>query len=600
MLPRVIVSPVTMSDEAVDRRELIKLAGGTVTAAAFAGCAGDDDEETEGDGATPPGESDLVEFDGFSVPSDNVAPAEELTDDQAIHELSLIVNPPKTTPSDYNAMKEVAKEVAKLGIDISVETMDWPSQVEEVWYGEDWDMTFWEMVGRPSRLDPDEFLVQMFRSDFQEGYNYYFWTDDDYDELITEQRRTNDREARQEMVYEAQETINQRGPSTWLMYPDNLIAWNSDKWEGVVEIRGMGSANMLSFANMEPTTDDDTLVVSIDNEIEYINPFQQSGEGDLIQNRMLWDRLVWPDGNANPSPRFARELNYVDDTTLEVPLRRGERFHDGTEILAEDVKFSFDVHRNYQTYYTGALEPVESIEITDDYRVEFRLAQVSAPFPLTGLGRIGIAPKRHWEEIIENEMEGENPMEYQEAKPIGSGPLQFDSWDQGNQTRLVRYDDHFDPVAYSERVTRLIPEVQTTLTQLETGTIDMLGLYSGDNGVLEQRVQENDDLSMTATTSVGFKQISYNNKKAPMHIDAFRRAMHHRVPKDLIVNEIYEGYGDKAPNTPVSTALEFWHNDDLEERAFDLQSAANVLADAGFLWDDGEGKLHMPADSTTA
>lgn len=593
-----------MGQKDIDRRRFLKTSGATITLAAFAGCGGtSDDGGGDGDtdsGTTASGDgADQVDLGGFSVPKENVVSASEVSDDQTIDELTLIVNPPKTTPNDHNAMKEIAKEISKLGIDTTVETMDWPSQVEVVWYGEDWDMTFWEMVGRPSRLDPDEFLVQMFRSDFQEGYNYYFWTNEEYDDLITEQRRTTDREERQQLVYEAQSMIHEKGPSTFLMYPEILSAWNSDNWEGVVEMQGMGSANMRTFSNIEPKTDNDTLTISIDQEIEYINPFQQSGEGDLIQNRMLWDRLVWPDAEAKPSPRLARELNYTDDTTLEVPFRQGERFHDGTEILAEDVKFSFDVHKDYQTYYTGALGPVDEVEIADDYRVVFHLKQAFAPFPLTGLGRIGIAPKQHWEDIIENKMEVENPMEYQEETPIGSGPLKFESWDQGNQTRLARYDDHFDPVAYKERVSRLIPSVQTTLTQLQQGTVDMLGLYSGDNTILEQTVNENDHLSMTATTSVGFKQISYNNKTAPMHIDAFRQAMHHRVPKDLIVDEIYDGYGAKARNTPTSSALEFWHNNDLEEYSFDLQDAANVLVDDGFVWDEGEGKLHMPADNTS-
>lgn len=579
---------------------MLKAAGGTITLATFAGCSGTDTEPEEST-ATPVGDdSDTVDMEGFSVPADNVAPGGDLSDAQAIGELTLIVNPPKTTPNDYNAAKEIAKEASKLGVDVSVESMDWPSQVEAVWYGEDWDMTFWEMVGRPSRLDPDEFLMQMFHSDFQEGYNYYFWTNEEYNEVVAQQRREQDVEKRRELVKEAQRLIHESGPSSFLMYPKIPIAWNSDKWDGVIEVKGMGSRNMLSFANMEPTTDDETLVISIDAEIEYINPFQQSGEGDLIQNRMIWDRLVWPDETARPSPRFARELNWKSDTTLEVPIRKGQRFHDGSEILAEDVKFSYDVHRDYQTYYTGALGPVTGIEVTDDYRLEFNLDQHFAPFPLTALGRIGIVPKQHWEEIIAEKMEVKNPMEYQEETPVGSGPLEYDFWEQGNRAKQVRFDDHYDPVAYQERVTRLIPSVQTTLTQLEKGTIDMLGMYRGDNNVLKQRVEERDHLSMTSTTSVGFKQLSYNNKSAPMHIDAFRRAMHHRVPKDLIVDDIYDNWGAKAPNTPTSSALESWHNDDLEAYAFDLQQAANVLVQAGFTWDEGEGRLHMPADETSA
>lgn len=593
--------PFDSKEQAKKRRDVLKAAGATITLASFAGCAGGGDA-TPGDGteqptSTPMGEQS-IQMEGFAVPGDNVAPKSELSSDQEIGELTLIVNPPKTTPNDYETSKLVAKEVSKLGVDVSVETKTWPSQVEAVWYGDDWHITFWQMVGRPSRLDPDEFLVQMFHQDFQAGYNYYFWEDEKYNELVMDQRQETDRKKRQGLVKQCQQIIHERGPSTFLMYPKKTIAWNADKWDGVVELTGMGSRNMLSFSQMKPTTDDTELVVSGDAEIEYINPFQQSGEIDLMQNRMLWDRLVWPNENAKPTPRFATELNWQDDTTLEVPIRQGATFHNGEEILADDVKFSYEVHQDNSTYYSGAVKPIESIEVADDYRLIFHLSFPFAPFPMTAMGRIGITSKKKWEDIIQNKMEQKNPMLYQEDKPLGSGPLKFDFWKQGNETRLTKFEDHWDPVAYDSRVTRIIPSQQTVLAQLQQGTIDMLGNYKGDKNVLQSTVEKSDSLEMTATTTVGFKQLSYNNDKAPFHIEAFRQAFHHRVDKKLITEQIYSGWGEAAPNSPTSSALTFWHNNELEPYEVSLQAAANKLATAGFKWDESDGKLHMPADNT--
>jgi peptide/nickel transport system substrate-binding protein len=74
--------------------------------------------------------------------------------------------------------------------------------------------------------------------------------------------------------------------------------------------------------------------------------------------------------------------------------------------------------------------------------------------------------------------------------------------------------------------------------------------------------------------------------------------MNHRFDKDTIVDDIYSGWGEKAPNSLVSSALNFWHDDDLQEYEFSLQAAANELVDAGFVWSEGEGKLYMPANET--
>jgi peptide/nickel transport system substrate-binding protein len=593
-------------DRSIERRDFLKkagAAGSTVTLASFAGCAGGDNDGDSSDGSdgsteTVVGDGETVQMDGFQVPAENVAPAGELDDAQSISELTLIVNPPDAQPDDHETAMFVSEEIAKLGLDTTVETMTWPSQSSTVWDGEDWDFTFWQMVGRPSRLDPDEFSVQMGHSDFQTGYNYYFWEDETYDQKVMAQREELDRENRQQLVKECQQIFNERGPSTFLMYPQKTIPWNSERWEGVVELNGMGAVNMLTFSQIEPKGDKTELNIAYDQQLQALNPFDQSGEIDMIQHRMLWDRLTWPNSDAKPSPRLAEEFNWKDDTTLEVPIKQGHTFHDGEEVTAEDVKYSYDIHRDYSTYFSGPVKPVNEIAVVDDYTVEFSFDYHYAPFPMAAMGRIAIIPKHKWSDIIENKMEVDSPMLYQEETPLGSGPMKFVHWKKSEEVRLEKFEDHFDPIAYEARNSRIIPSVQTMLTQLENGTLDMLANYRGDKNVLEERVNENDSLSMAATTTVGFKQISYNCDQPPFHIDGFRRAMNHRFDKDTIVDDIYSGWGEKAPNSLVSSALNFWHDDDLQEYEFSLQAAANELVDAGFVWSEGEGKLYMPANET--
>lgn len=598
----------------IERRSFLKkagLAGTTVTLASFAGCSGGsdndgggddggggDDTETDSTETVSGGGSETVQMEGFQVPAENVVAESELDDAQSIHELSLIVNPPDAQPNDHETSMYVADEISKLGIDTTVETMTWPAQSSLVWDGTDWDFTFWQMVGRPSRLDPDEFSVQMGHSDFQEGYNYYFWEDETYDEKVMAQREELDREARQQLIHECQQIFHERGPSTFIMYPQKTIPWNSDRWEGVVELNGMGAVNMLTFSNLEPKGNKTELNIAYDAELQALNPFDQSGEIDMVQHRMIWDRLAWPNDNAKPSPRLAEEFNWKDDTTLEIPIKQGHKFHDGEEVTAEDVKFSYEVHQDYSTYFSGPVQPVTDIKIIDDYTVEFNFEYHYAPFPMAAMGRIAIVPKHKWTDIIENKMDVDSPMLYQEDTPLGSGPMEFVHWKKSEEVRLVKYEDHFDPIAYDARNTRIIPSVQTMLTQLENGTLDMLANYRGDKNVLQQKVEANDSLSMAATTTVGFKQISYNCDRPPFHIDGFRRAMNHRFDKDTIVDDIFDGWGSKAPNSLVSSALKFWHNGDLEPYEFSLQASANELIDAGFVWGEGDGKLYMPADKT--
>lgn len=582
----------------LERRDLLKAAGAaTMTIASFAGCAANSDDQKSDNTATAVGEN-LVELNGFSVPDENIVANGDISDDQKIPTLSLIVNPPKSTPNDHETSKAVSEEVSKLGLGVNVETMTWPAQSSTVWDGTDWDMTFWEMSGRPSRLDPDEFLVQMFHSDFQDGYNYYFWEDDEYDKLVMQQREERDEAERKKLVKQCQQIIHERGPSTFIMYPEYVRAWNSAHWDGVVDLSGMGASNMLTYSQINPKQGKNELTIAFNEELQAIQPFDQSGEVDMIQHRMLWDRLAWPDENAQPTPRLATEFNWTDDTTLEVPIRKGHTFHDGKPVTAEDVKFSYNVHKDYSTYFSGPVKPVSSIDVVDDHTVRFNFEYHFAPFPMAAMGRIAIVPKHKWTDIIENKMQVDSPMLYQEDEPLGSGPLSFAHWRKSEEVRLEKNADHFDPVNYDARNTRIVSSTQTMVTQLENGTVDMLAAYPGDKNVLKDKVENADNLSMTATTSVGFKQISYNNDRPPFHLDSFRRAINHRFPKETIVNEIYDGWGSLPPNTPTSSALEDWHEGSVEPYVFDLQAAANELVKAGFVWDEQNKKLHMPSDKT--
>ena len=56
----------------------------------------------------------------------------------------------------------------------------------------------------------------------------------------------------------------------------------------------------------------------------------------------IFDRLVIPDNNVQPTPGLATSWKTVDDTTWEFKLRKGVKFHDGTPFTADDVLFTFE------------------------------------------------------------------------------------------------------------------------------------------------------------------------------------------------------------------------------------------------------------------
>jgi peptide/nickel transport system substrate-binding protein len=177
--------------------------------------------------------------------------------------------------------------------------------------------------------------------------------------------------------------------------------------------------------------------------------------------------------------------------------------------------------------------------------------------------------------------------------------MKFDYWNRGEEVRLSAYDNHFDPIDYDGRIDRWVPSVDTALAQLEQGEADLISEYTGDPTVLQDVVDNNDSLSMATATNVAPQYIVHNNDYPPGQIDGFRRALSHRLDKETIVNDIFNGWGEPASEHLTSPGLGFWYNDDLEPFSYDLQAAANKLVDAGFLWDEEENRVWIPEDELT-
>lgn len=597
------------SNSRLDRRTYIKSAGVTLALASFAGCSGSDGQETEtttGDGSESVDQGEGMDMGGFQVPEESVVSASDVSDNAVIGTQEMSVVSQGNEPDMWNATQEWIEFVTSLGFEIEVRAHPRGDQLDWVWtqgheppndnYDNWWDLTTWSFSPRPSRLDPDELLYNH-HSSLQESYNFTFWEDDEFDEVVTAQRQAVDKEERRQRIFECQEILHERGPNHVLMYPNRYAVYNSAKWEGVIEMAGLGPRNMLTFQNLKPLTDDEMLVAASteDKTFQFIQPFDWGNENDIIQERMIYDRLMWPTENGEAQPRLATEINYQDETTIEMPIVEGHRFHDGTEVLAEDVKFSYDINKEHPTDLSGSVEPIEEVEIADDYRVIFHLSTPYAPIEVSTFARVMIGQKNHWEEEMESDG-FEGLQNYNPSEIIGSGPMQFESWDKDSaELTLLRYDDHFDPIAYEGRISKSIPGLEAALGQIASGEVDITLELVGNIDAVKKIVNSRDNVELASSNSVTAEWIAFNNDKAPFHLDAMRQAMFHAWNKDQVVEQIFDGEGRATHNGFVSPALSSWYHDDLDNERYpnDLQAAANVLVDAGFRWDE-EGTLYLP------
>jgi ABC-type transport system substrate-binding protein len=218
--------------------------------------------------------------------------------------------------------------------------------------------------------------------------------------------------------------------------------------------------------------------------VRTLDPLVGYDELSTTINRLLFDGLLDYADDGTMIPRLATAMPTVtnEGKTFTFTLRRGVRFHNGRELVAEDVRFTIERlltpssgSPGYSFYMTirgaaalreGRAQHAEGIRVLDRYTIAFDLdsadqtflnamAMVFAyPVPRENYARWGSRVREH---------------------PIGTGPYRFDHWERGVSIRLSRFDAYWDRrgrpdhLVFTENLTGKMP-----LNRFRRGELDLL------------------------------------------------------------------------------------------------------------------------------
>ena len=518
-----------------------------------------------------------------------------------IRTLELFTRPQAAQPQEFQSVQLIAQEWRKLGLDVEVKVLPWEQMADIVWYQRDkWDVTAWQMVGRPERSDPDEIVYNLFHTTTAEkGYNFIGYHNPEYDKVVEAQRVEIDEAKRKELIHQSQKILAADQPNMMLVHPKSTFAFDKTVWnpDSVVNQSGIGIRNTWTFMSLEPLGDQRDIIVNASDNIQAINPLFISGSVDSWITELVWDRLarVGPDGL--PKPWAAESYTWKDGTTLEVKLRSGMKWHDGQPVTVEDVKFSFEATLSGEApMYRPFATNIAAIEVVDDSTLTFKLNNPAASFITSSLAKINLIPKHVWEPILEDlKTKDENAESYQETNPIGSGPFKYERWLTNEEIVLAANSEHFNAPKADRWILRIVPNVEAALGMLRSGEVNFIGEFPGDPQVLIDAAVADGDLEVVSTIDIGFRYVAFNNRRAPFDDPAFRKALSAAVDRRLILKAAYRGFAEPS-NSVVSPALGFWHDASVVE-GFEagIDVAKKILADAGYEVKDG--RLHYPGDT---
>ncbi len=295
----------------------------------------------------------------------------------------------------------------------------------------------------------------------------------------------------------------------------------------------------------------------------------------------LYETLVIFDKNNVLQPLLATEWKALDDTTWEFILRKGVKFHDGTDFNAHAVKATFDrlLDPAIASQRLFLFSMIEEVTVIDDYTVRFKTKFPFAPLPAhlahNGGGIISIeAIKKDYEEMAA----GKKPGSYLSQNPVGTGFFRLESWTPGNQLKLVRNEDYWGQKPKLESVTfKVVPENLTRLSELETGYAHIADPIQPSD---VKRVASMPGAYLHRKSATSLAYVGFNCQKAPFNDVRVRQAISMAINKMDIVDGIYRGTAIPAVG-PIAPGV-FGYDPSVKSIPFDKERAKQLLAEAGY------------------
>ena len=297
----------------------------------------------------------------------------------------------------------------------------------------------------------------------------------------------------------------------------------------------------------------------------------------------IFDPLVSLRADGQVFPGLAESwTSSPDGLVWTFKLKQGVKFHDGTPLNAEAVKFSFDRMVDPETKSRQAGVALRGFydrsEVVDANTVRIVLKKPKASF-LTVISQAFFAP-------VSPKAVKELGAEFG-RHPVGTGPFKFVEWVQNQHVKLVRNPDynwgpsylHKGPANFATLTFRQIPDAGARLAALESGQVDAIDLPPTHQIM---RLKADPRFQVKSAPQPGMPWgWPMNTKRAPTNDLKVRQAMIYALDREGLVRSVHQGVFKPAygPLTPAT----FAYNPAVEKMyPYDPKKAEALLDEAGW------------------
>jgi peptide/nickel transport system substrate-binding protein len=347
-----------------------------------------------------------------------------------------------------------------------------------------------------------------------------------------------------------------------------------------------GTASLLAASPVAADKANDTLIWTSQQEIATVDPYYGQVRPQIVNYRNACDSLIYRDPvKGDYLPHIATSWTWVDDTTLDLELRKDVKFHDGRMLSADDVVYTFNhvTDPNSGVLAKSNVNWMSGAEKLGDYKVRLKLPK---PFPaaLEYLsGSTPILPKGHYDNA--EQIGTANVRNFAATPLVCTGPYKIAKFIPGESVQMVRHEEYFGGAKGKANIMHLvfrtIPDAEAQIAALLSGDVDWIQDVVKDKA---EAMQAMPDITVvqSATLRTRFIRFEVNGKKvkSPFMDVRVRQAVNHAINRPAVSKNLVGG-ASQVLHAACHPA-QFGCTDEVRRYDYDPAKAKALLAEAGY------------------
>jgi peptide/nickel transport system substrate-binding protein len=345
------------------------------------------------------------------------------------------------------------------------------------------------------------------------------------------------------------------------------------------------AVGLAAAAGCSPRPDDGAIVVGTTNSAINLDPRVGADEASQKAHQLLYNSLVRIDDDLRIVPELAESLEQPDPLTYIARLRRGVRFHNGRELTAADVVYTFRSFLDPDFRgRSGAYRLLSAVDALDPYTVRFELKEPFGSFAINLV--MG---------IVQDGSGAANARE-----PIGTGPYKLAEFAVDDRLVLDAFPGYYGgPPRNSRVVLKVVPDDTMRGLELRKGTVDIV--VNDLSPDIAWQLRKEGRLKVETAPGTDYAYVGMNLRDPVLASLPVRQAIGHAIDREAIVTYLRRGYARVAVGIvpPMSWAFE----PDVLDLAHDPARARQLLDAAGYPDPDGDGpapRLRLTLKTSTS